>query len=129
MTIWGEYDHSLTNLGYTIQVYTNISHHSFYFDLYNAIPYHNMEPSDRPIYWNADGVHFTAAGYDLMGEKIAEELIRIMKLAEAQDTDIMSIASDPRQRRAIESMIFEEERGDPRLLSQGYIVVRKKDLD
>lgn len=129
MTIWGEYNHSLTNLGYIIQIYTNISQHSFYFDLYNAIPYHNMEPSDRPIYWNADGVHFTAAGYDLMGEKIAEELIRIMKLAEAQDTDIMSIASDPRQRRAIESMIFEEERGDPRLLSQGYIVVRKKDLD
>ena len=34
-----------------------------------------------------------------------------------------------RQRRAVEDLIFEEERGDARLLSQGYIIVRKRDLD
>ncbi|KAI1383056.1 SGNH hydrolase [Hypoxylon trugodes] len=101
----------------------------FYFDLYNALPYHEMVPEDRPKYWQMDGVHLTADGYNLMGEKIAEELIRIVKLAEAQETDISTIASDPRQRAAIEEMIFEEERGNPRLLSQGYIVVRKRDLD
>ncbi|KAI0172114.1 SGNH hydrolase [Hypoxylon sp. FL1284] len=101
----------------------------FSFDLYAALPYHDMAPKDRLKYWMMDGVHLTAAGYDLMGEKIAEELIRIMRLADAQDTEIDSIAADPRQRRAIEDLIFEEERGNPRLLSQGYIVVRKTDLD
>ncbi|KAI1776567.1 SGNH hydrolase [Hypoxylon cercidicola] len=101
----------------------------FCFDLNSALPYHDMEPEDRPKYWETDGVHLSAGGYDLMGEKIAEELIRIMKLADAQETEISSIATDPRQRKAIEDMIFEEERGNPRLLSQGYIVVRKRDLD
>ncbi|KAF3060041.1 putative gdsl-like lipase acylhydrolase protein [Daldinia childiae] len=101
----------------------------FYFDLHNAIPYHNMEPSDRPKYWQMDGVHLTEDGYNLMGEKIATELIKLIRLAEAQDTDISSIAKDARQRQAIEDMIYEEERGNPRLLSQGYIVVRKTDLD
>ncbi|KAI0380700.1 SGNH hydrolase [Hypomontagnella monticulosa] len=101
----------------------------FHFDLYNALPYHNMERTDRPKYWQMDGLHLTADGYDLMGAKIAAALIRIIKLAEAQETDISSIAKDPRQRQAIEDMIYEEERGNPRLLSQGYIVVRKSDLD
>ncbi|KAI1761532.1 SGNH hydrolase [Hypoxylon sp. FL1150] len=101
----------------------------FSFDLHAAIPYHDMVPSDRPKYWEMDGVHLSAGGYDLMGEKIAEELIRIMRLADAQEHDINSVAPDPRQRKAIVDMIFEEERGNPRLLSQGYIVVRKRDLD
>ncbi|XDG10324.1 hypothetical protein ABKA04_009939 [Annulohypoxylon sp. FPYF3050] len=101
----------------------------FHFDLYNAIPYHDMVPEDRPKYWEMDGVHLSADGYNLMGEKIADQLIRVIRLAEAQEDDIKSIAADPRQRQAIEDMIFEEERGNPKLLSQGYIVVRKSDLD
>lgn len=108
---------------------TNILHRSFYFDLNKAVPYHDMAPEDRPKYWNRDGVHLTADGYNLMGEKIAEELVRITKLAEAQETEISNIVTDAGQRRAIEELIFEEERGNPRLLSQGYIVVRKTDLD
>jgi hypothetical protein len=88
-----------------------------------------MTSRDRVKYWDDDGVHFQAAGYDLMGELIGDALVRILRLAEAQDTDISSIVSDARQRQAIKDLIFEEERGDPRLLSQGYIIVRKKDLD
>ncbi|KAI0117742.1 GDSL-like Lipase/Acylhydrolase [Nemania sp. FL0031] len=103
----------------------NFSH----FDLFKELPYHDMTPEDRAKYWNPDGVHLSAAGYDLMGEKIGDALVRILRLAEAQGTDISSVVSDARQRKAIESLIFEEEMGDPRLLSQGYIIVRKKDLD
>lgn len=88
-----------------------------------------MAPQDRGKYWDPDGVHLQAAGYDLMGEKIGDALVRILRLAEAQSTDISSIVSDARQRKAIQDLIFEEEMGNPRLLSQGYIVVRKKDLD
>ncbi|KAK7753724.1 hypothetical protein SLS62_004348 [Diatrype stigma] len=110
----------------------------FYFDLHAALPYLGMPPAKRSRIWEGDGVHLTEAGYDYMGEKIAEALTRIVRLAEAQDTEISSLvpagvggaAATARQRRAIEQLILlEEERGDPRLLSQGYIVVRKADLD
>ncbi|KAI0489655.1 SGNH hydrolase-type esterase domain-containing protein [Xylaria cf. heliscus] len=101
----------------------------FHFDLFKELPYHAMAPEDRGKYWDMDGLHLQAAGYDLMGEKIGDGLVRILRLAEAQGTDISSIFADARQRKAIEELIFEEEMGDPRLLSQGYIVVRKKDLD
>lgn len=93
-----------------------------------------MPPAKRSRIWEGDGVHLTEAGYDYMGEKIAEALTRIVRLAEAQDTEISSLVpsgvAGARQRRAIEQLILlEEERGDPKLLSQGYIVVRKTDLD
>ncbi|KAI0432635.1 SGNH hydrolase-type esterase domain-containing protein [Xylaria sp. FL1042] len=101
----------------------------YHFDLFKELPYHAMSPEDRAKYWDSDGVHLQTAGYDLMGEKIGDALVRILRLAEAQGTDISSVVSDARQRKAIEDLIFEEEMGDPRLLSQGYIVVRKKDLD
>lgn len=44
-------------------------------DLFKEFPYHAMSTVDRARYWDADGVHFSAAGYDLMGEKIADALI------------------------------------------------------
>lgn len=88
-----------------------------------------MDPKERGIIWEYDGLHLRAAGYDRMGELIAEALLKIIQLEEAQNTEISSIVTDARQRRMIEDMIFEEERGDPKLLSQGYIVVRKADLD
>ncbi|KAI1631676.1 SGNH hydrolase [Biscogniauxia mediterranea] len=101
----------------------------FHFDLATAIPYHAATAADRDAHWSEDGVHMTAAGYDALGCRVAEALARVVRLAEAQDTDISSVVADARQRRAIEELIFEEERGDPRLLSQGYIVVRRRDLD
>ncbi|KAI0459594.1 SGNH hydrolase-type esterase domain-containing protein [Xylaria acuta] len=101
----------------------------FHFDLFKEFPYHDMAPEDRGRYWDMDGLHLQAAGYDLMGEKVGDGLVRILRLAEAQGTDISSVVSDARQRKAIEDLIFEEEMGDPRLLSQGYIIVRRKDLD
>ncbi|ETS86719.1 hypothetical protein PFICI_00547 [Pestalotiopsis fici W106-1] len=103
---------------------------NFYtFDLHKAVPFHSMSTEDRVKYWDPDGVHFTEAGYDLIGEKVAEGLIKILHLEEAQSTEISSIVSDERQRKLIEELIFEEERGNPRLLSQGWIIVRKRDLD
>ncbi|RYO74896.1 hypothetical protein DL764_010674 [Monosporascus ibericus] len=104
-------------------------HNYFHFDLFSALPYNAMPPAQRARIWEPDGVHLTSEGYSFMGEKIAEALVQIVRLAEAQDTEISSLVSDARQRRAIEGLIVEEERGDHRLLSQGYIVVRKSDLD
>ncbi|RYP75074.1 hypothetical protein DL769_003870 [Monosporascus sp. CRB-8-3] len=104
-------------------------HNYFHFDLFSALPYNAMPPAQRSRIWEPDGVHLTSDGYSFMGEKIAEALAQIVRLAEAQDTEISSVVSDARQRRAVEGLIFEEERGDHRLLSQGYIVVRKSELD
>ncbi|RYP72116.1 hypothetical protein DL771_004447 [Monosporascus sp. 5C6A] len=104
-------------------------HNYFHFDLFSALPYDAMPPAQRARIWEPDGVHLTSEGYCFMGERIAEGLAQIVRLAEAQDTEISSVVSDARQRRAIEGLIFEEERGDHKLLSQGYIVVRKTDLD
>ncbi|KAI5926329.1 SGNH hydrolase [Camillea tinctor] len=101
----------------------------FHFDLAAAIPHHTATPAERAAHWWHDGVHMSAGGYDLFGTRVAESLAPIIRLAEAQDTDISDIVTDARQRRAIEDLIVEEERGDPRLLSQGYIVVRRRDLD
>ncbi|KAI0526024.1 GDSL-like Lipase/Acylhydrolase [Xylaria bambusicola] len=101
----------------------------FHFDLHKELPYHSLSPEDRAKYWNPDGVHLKAAGYDRMGEMIGDALVQILRLAEAQEDEISSVVSDARQRKAIEELVFEEEMGDPRLLSQGYIVVRKKDLN
>ncbi|KAH9884761.1 GDSL-like Lipase/Acylhydrolase [Xylariomycetidae sp. FL2044] len=101
----------------------------FHFDLHSSVTYHGMPPADRPRYWEPDGVHLTAEGYALMGERIAAHLIRLLGLQEAQNTEISDVISDARARRAVEELIWEEERGDPKLLSQGYIVVRRSDLD
>lgn len=91
--------------------------------------YSDLDPERRQKLWDSDGVHLTAEGYDYMGEQIAAGIIKIMHLEEAQNTEISSIVSNARQRRMIEDLLFDEERGNPKLLSQGYIVVRKRDLD
>ncbi|KAK8085222.1 hypothetical protein PG997_006493 [Apiospora hydei] len=118
---------TLVNTSIKAHKQRNLTSHTF--DLFEALPYHTMDPKDRGSIWEYDGLHLRASGYDRMGEKIAEALLKIIQLEEAQNTEISSIVSDARQRRMIEDMIFEEERGDPKLLSQGYIVVRKADLD
>jgi lysophospholipase L1-like esterase len=102
---------------------------SYTFDLFEKMPFHDMVSTDREKYWDLDGLHLTEDGYDFMGERIAEGLIKILHLQEAQTTEISNIFTDARQRRLIEDMIFDEEAGDPKRLSQGYIIVRKKDLD
>ena len=105
--------------------------YSFHFDLHAAIPWKAMPAGRRARVWEPDGVHLTEEGYDLMGERVADAVARIERLAEARSTDILGGARDARRRRAAEerNIAFEEERGDHRLLSQGYIVVRRTDLD
>ncbi|KAI0476080.1 SGNH hydrolase-type esterase domain-containing protein [Xylariaceae sp. FL0804] len=51
----------------------------FKFDLFQAIPYHALDEADRTRYWDGDGVHLTAAGYDLMGDKVADFLIPVIR--------------------------------------------------
>ncbi|CAK7568004.1 MAG: hypothetical protein SEPTF4163_005982 [Sporothrix epigloea] len=81
-----------------------------------------------------DMIHFTPAGYDHMGESIAESLISILKTedngaAGLQPTTLSSVR--PRNRKIVQGddKDFDEEKNEPDSLRHGYIVVRRKDLD
>ncbi|KAF6841356.1 GDSL-like Lipase/Acylhydrolase [Colletotrichum plurivorum] len=94
------------------------------FDLMPKLPYHNLTDRQRRRYWD-DGVHLTPAGYDWLGTLVAEVL-----------GDWVELERNPKSRRAQrtrryveEDVDFDEETGDPRELSEGYVVVRLRDLD
>lgn len=81
------------------------------FDLKSSLPYHSLSHEDRDEYWD-DGIHLSPSGYDWMGSLVANALIPLLKEEEAA------------------AVTFEEESGSGRAnISQGYIIVRKKDLD
>ncbi|KAK3363119.1 SGNH hydrolase-type esterase domain-containing protein [Lasiosphaeria hispida] len=93
------------------------------FDLHSAVPYFAMSAQDQERYWD-DGVHFTSDGYDLIGNKVGISLVSILAKERAANT--------PAKKRRVfrdDEKSFEEEVGDPTAIDQGYIVVRRKDLD
>jgi hypothetical protein len=77
------------------------------------------------MYWD-DGLHLTEEGYDWMGGHIAKALIRLMKSEEG--TPLVRRSHGVAGKNWDDGN-FDEENGNPKELSQGYVVVRKKDLD
>ncbi|KAF2148907.1 SGNH hydrolase [Myriangium duriaei CBS 260.36] len=47
------------------------------FDLDKAMPSRALSEADRELYWD-DGTHCTAAGYDLIGQRVGEALALLM---------------------------------------------------
>ncbi|KAF5536156.1 esterase [Fusarium napiforme] len=91
-----------------------------------AIPYHSLSERDRERYWD-DGLHLRDEGYDWMGNHIADALIDILWSEGTFEEPINSRASEV---LALEDEVqFDEEDGNPRNINEGYVVVRKKDLD
>ncbi|KAK5655390.1 hypothetical protein OQA88_5660 [Cercophora sp. LCS_1] len=103
----------------------NYKRDGFYvFDLNRAVPFFGMSEEDREKYWD-DGVHFKPAGYDLVGKEVGMGLVKILEKDRERYTP-------PAKRRRVfrdDHKAFEEEDGDPTSLDQGYVVVRRKDLD
>ncbi|OLN88813.1 hypothetical protein CCHL11_01926 [Colletotrichum chlorophyti] len=93
------------------------------FDLNPRIPYHALTDRERARYWD-DGLHLTPAGYDWMGTHVADALGDLVELERNPD----SRRSRRARRTAEEEVSFEEESGDPSALSEGYVVVRMRDL-
>ncbi|KXX76134.1 hypothetical protein MMYC01_206298 [Madurella mycetomatis] len=94
------------------------------FDLNKAVTYYSMSDTDKERYWD-DHLHFTPDGYDLIGNKVGIALVSIMA---REKTNELS----PAKRRRMfkdDNTLFEEEAGDPKAIDQGYIVVRRADLD
>ena len=96
---------------------------SHVFDLDTAIPYFASSSSDRNKYWD-DAVHFSVEGYNLIGNKVGMSLVKILE--EDRPRPVHT-----RKRRVFrdDDKVFMEEDGDPTTLDQGYVVVRRKDLD
>lgn len=99
---------------------------SYAFDLHSKIPYHSLSERDRERYWD-DGLHLRDEGYDWMGNHIADALIDILW---SEGTFEEPPNSKPSEVLVLEDELqFDEEDGNPRNINEGYVVVRKKDLD
>jgi hypothetical protein len=84
-----------------------------------------MSEADRARYWD-DHIHFTPDGYDLIGNKVGVALVSL--LARERDKE----PARPQKRRRIfrgDDKAFEEVAGDPTAIDQGYVVVRRADLE
>ncbi|EFW99448.1 lipase, gdsl [Grosmannia clavigera kw1407] len=118
-----------------VQGYTHEDYYSY--DFKSAFSYTAMSEEDRKRYWD-DTLHFTPAGYDLMGDKIGAALVDILhREADAREQDqlLNNGVEQGRQRLRRKRKFkgdensFEEESGSPGDLRRGYVVVRCKDLD
>jgi len=102
-----------------------VAAYSHVFDLAAVVPYFDMTASDKERYWD-DLIHFTPDGYDLVGREVGMGLVKVLEKERAANSP------PPAKRRRVfkdDEKKFEEEGGDPESLDQGYVVVRRKDLD
>ncbi|SPN96773.1 related to esterase [Cephalotrichum gorgonifer] len=93
------------------------------FDLHAVLPYHSLTPDDCHKYWD-DGLHLTPDGYDWMAGHIASHLISLLNEIETQSPTPFA----PVPRKATDDEVIDEEAGDPKRLSRGYVFVRRTDL-
>lgn len=123
---------STFSISYTLAKFPpscNCSHKiSSSFDLHSKIPFHSLTPEKQLEYWD-DGLHLTAAGYDWMGDHIADALIPLIKQDRRISLKKTIITPPIPPRISGDDRPLEEEIGDPRDIHSGYVVVRKRDLD
>jgi hypothetical protein len=101
------------------------------YDLKSKIPYHSLSKEDREKYWD-DHLHMTSDGYDLMGGFVADALLQCIAEEENEEKQSQSAMASQHYHapsKTGDDAIFEEEEdGNPKHISQGYVVVRKQDL-
>ncbi|RGP71460.1 hypothetical protein FSPOR_3307 [Fusarium sporotrichioides] len=106
------------------RILKNKSRNYYAFDLKSKIPFHSLSQQDRHRYWD-DHVHLGKEGYDWMGNHVADALIDIL-----WSEGTFEQPSGPSDEVDMEEeFVYDEEDGNPRIINEGYIVVRKKDLD
>lgn len=88
-------------------------------------------------YWD-DGLHLSEEGYNWMGGHIADAFIPLAQAHAAPTATAAAAVEAPkpeRRRKARGPKVYgdeasvEEEDGDPKKLTKGYVVVRKRDLE
>ncbi|OHF01337.1 GDSL-like Lipase/Acylhydrolase [Colletotrichum orchidophilum] len=117
-----ELDARRRQLNNAILSHQSSNYHAF--DLNPRIPYHSLTERERKRYWD-DGLHLTPAGYDWMGTHIAAALRDFIEL----ERNPQSKRAQRARRNVEEEISFDEEDGDPRSLSEGYVFVRMRDLN
>ncbi|CAF3550602.1 hypothetical protein SNK04_001142 [Fusarium graminearum] len=106
------------------RILKNKSRNYYAFDLRSKIPFYSLSQQDRHRYWD-DHVHLGKEGYDWMGNHIADALIDIL-----WHEGTFEQPSEPSDEVDVEEeFVYDEEDGNPHNINEGYIVVRKKDLD
>lgn len=107
----------------------NDGNKSHAFDLAKYIPYASLTEEDREKYWD-DGVHLTGDGYDWMGGHIADHLIPLITAdPPVEEKPAEPTARRQRRQRSNDEVVWEEEEGSPKKINQGYVIVRRRDLD
>ncbi|CAM1506812.1 Fc.00g064530.m01.CDS01 [Cosmosporella sp. VM-42] len=110
-----------------LNILTHQEPNYYFFDLESKIPFHALSQADREKYWD-DGLHLRDDGYDWMGDHIADGLIRIIRReGDYEPPDLTT--KKPSTKRRDDGLSFDEEDGNPKNISEGYVVVRKRDLD
>lgn len=97
---------------------------SYAFDLKSHIPYHNLSEDDQLKYWD-DGLHLRDEGYDWMGGHIADALTSML----GREGVTAPLGPKSTQDSDSDDWDFEEEGGNPRNINEGYVFVRRRDLD
>ncbi|KAF5022239.1 hypothetical protein F66182_5712 [Fusarium sp. NRRL 66182] len=96
------------------------------FDLHSKIPYHSLSEEDRSRYWD-DGLHLRDEGYDWMGSHIADALIAILQRQGTLGEPALPKTAGPSDVIAMDDqVVFDEEDGNPRNLSEGIPVCNVK---
>jgi hypothetical protein len=100
------------------------------FNLEAGIPFHSLAKEDQVHLWN-DDVHPSKDGYNLMGDVIATELLKVLADERNRQKGASEAATNGKRSSARPTegeREIEEERANPRRISQDYIWVRKSDL-
>ncbi|KAL2266645.1 hypothetical protein VTJ83DRAFT_5997 [Remersonia thermophila] len=96
------------------------------YDLHRHVTYFSMPEADRRRFWD-DHVHFTPAGYDLIGNKVGIALVSLL----ARQRGLEPQRPQQKRRRLFkdDDKRWDEEGEDPRAIDKGYVVVRYVDLE
>ncbi|KAL1836458.1 hypothetical protein VTJ49DRAFT_5133 [Mycothermus thermophilus] len=119
-----EIDAERNHLNALIRGYRREGFHVY--DLNRHVTYFSMPEADRRRFWD-DHIHFTPAGYDLMGNKVGIALVSL--LARQRGLEPQRPQQKRRKLFKDDERKFEEEVEDPKAIDRGYVVVRYVDLE
>lgn len=102
---------------------------SFSYDLRTQIPIHSLSEEEKEERW-ADGLHLTETGYNWMGDRIADGFLPLLQNQQGRPAKAKTQRAARHRASPSDQQTFEEEsEGNARDISQGYVVVRRKDLE
>ncbi len=107
-----------------IETFKKLTSHSYKLDLKTKLPYFSMPERERKEIWD-DGTHFTAKGYDMMGNIIADRIIELV----SEDGVIEQVTAKTEEKKELKKRSMKSERqAKGKVLRDGKVVVREVDV-